>query len=142
MTKALLSLPRGHSVERYVGRHLRMIAHLAGKQHRVDLTAERAYAVEAWTRSGGNDSAGLSRQIQAIQVCGDRTSTLRCVSSPTLVIHGDRDPIVHPSGGLATASAISGARLVTIPGMGHHLAPGLTDQYVDLITSHARGVHS
>ena len=55
---------------------------------------------------------------------------------PTLVIHGDRDRIVHPSGGRATAAAITGARHVTIAGMGHDLAPGVTDRLVELITNH------
>jgi pimeloyl-ACP methyl ester carboxylesterase len=54
------------------------------------------------------------------------------------VVHGDRDLIVHPSGGMATAAAIPGARHVTIPGMGHHLAPGVLDQLVELITGHIR----
>jgi len=53
-----------------------------------------------------------------------------------LVIHGDRDRIVHPSGGRATAAAITGARHVTIAGMGHDLAPGVTDLLVELITNH------
>ena len=53
-------------------------------------------------------------------------------------MHGDRDLIVHPSGGRATADAIPGARHITIPGMGHHLAPGLLDRLVELVTDHIR----
>ena len=67
---------------------------------------------------------------------GDRTAELSRISVPTLVIHGDRDPIVHPSGGRATAAAITGARHVTIAGMGHDLAPGVTDRLVELIANH------
>ncbi|MDQ6729417.1 MAG: lysophospholipase, partial [Actinomycetota bacterium] len=51
-----------------------------------------------------------------------------------LVIHGDRDPMVDPSGGRATAAAISGARLVEIPGMGHDL--GAWPQLLDLVQEH------
>ena len=43
------------------------------------------------------------------------------IVAPTLVIHGDRDIMVHPSGGKATARAIPGAHLMTIEGMGHDL---------------------
>lgn len=38
---------------------------------------------------------------------------------PTLVIHGDADPIVPYANGQALASAIPHAKLVTLPGVGH-----------------------
>ena len=53
-------------------------------------------------------------------------------------MHGDVDRMVHPSGGRATAAAIPGARHVEIPGMGHHLAPGVVDRLVELTTELAR----
>ena len=40
---------------------------------------------------------------------------------PTLVVHGLVDPLVTPSGGIATAQAIPGAKLVMYPDMGHDL---------------------
>nr|WP_284690345.1 alpha/beta fold hydrolase [Paraconexibacter algicola] len=67
---------------------------------------------------------------------GDRTAELRNISAPTLVIHGDRDRMVHPSGGRATAGAIPKARLRTIAGMGHDLPPGLVATLVELIAEH------
>jgi pimeloyl-ACP methyl ester carboxylesterase len=42
-----------------------------------------------------------------------------------LVIHGAQDPLIHVSGGRATAKAIPGAELQVIPGMGHDLPPAL-----------------
>ncbi len=38
-----------------------------------------------------------------------------------MVIHGTADPLIHVSGGKATARAIPGAELVLIPGMGHDM---------------------
>jgi pimeloyl-ACP methyl ester carboxylesterase len=43
------------------------------------------------------------------------------VTAPTLVIHGEADPLVDQSGGKATAAAVPGSDLLTIPGMGHNL---------------------
>ena len=40
---------------------------------------------------------------------------------PTLVVHGLVDPLVRPSGGVATARAVPGARLIMYPDMGHDL---------------------
>jgi pimeloyl-ACP methyl ester carboxylesterase len=69
----------------------------------------------------GRNPAGSGRQLAAIIASGDRTSRLRGLDVPTVVIHGTKDRLVSPSGGRATAKAIPGARLVTIEGMGHDL---------------------
>jgi pimeloyl-ACP methyl ester carboxylesterase len=53
---------------------------------------------------------------------------------PTVVIHGEADPLIDPSGGRATAEAIPGARLLVIPGMGHDLPLEVWPQIVDAIT--------
>jgi pimeloyl-ACP methyl ester carboxylesterase len=58
------------------------------------------------------------------------------------VIHGDRDRMVHPSGGAATVRAITGARLETIAGMGHDLPKGAWPRLLDLIDDHARMTRS
>jgi pimeloyl-ACP methyl ester carboxylesterase len=61
---------------------------------------------------------------------------LSTLTVPTLVIHGDSDPLVDPSGGKATAAAVPGAALWTIPGMGHDLPPELFAELVDRVTAH------
>jgi hypothetical protein len=42
------------------------------------------------------------------------------------------------SGGEATAAAISGARLLLIPGMGHDFPPGAWPTIIDAIVENAR----
>jgi pimeloyl-ACP methyl ester carboxylesterase len=138
-TKLRLVRSPAQTREEFVRRHLGLTAHLAGRGYPPDEAVETAYAGGVWDRSAGDDSgAPIARQIQAIQASGDRTAQLRRITAPTLVVHGDRDLIVHPSGGRATAQAVAGARHVSIMGMGHHLAPGLLDRLVDLITDHSR----
>jgi pimeloyl-ACP methyl ester carboxylesterase len=51
----------------------------------------------------------------------DRTEQLGALRVPTLVVHGLEDVLVVPSGGIATAKAIPGARLLMFPDMGHNL---------------------
>jgi pimeloyl-ACP methyl ester carboxylesterase len=82
--------------------------------------------------------AGVGRQLMAILVSGDRSSALGAVAVPTVVIHGDADPLVAPSGGDATAGAISGAQLTRIPGMGHDLPRPLWSQIVGIVVDNAR----
>jgi pimeloyl-ACP methyl ester carboxylesterase len=69
---------------------------------------------------------------------GDRTAELRTVRAPTLVIHGDRDLMVNPTGGTRTARTILGAWLATMRGMGHDLPRGAWPALVNLIDDHIR----
>lgn len=67
------------------------------------------------------DMIGRVRQLTAINASPDRTAGLRQVTVPTLVIHGLLDKLVAPSGGIATAMAVPGSRLLMFPDMGHDL---------------------
>ncbi len=80
--------------------------------------------------------AGTARQLVAILRSPDRTPDLEALDVPTLVIHGDSDPLVDPSGGRATAAAVPGARLWTIAGMGHDLPAELFGQFADRVAAH------
>jgi pimeloyl-ACP methyl ester carboxylesterase len=61
---------------------------------------------------------------------------------PVLVIHGEDDPLVDPSGGRATAAAIKGADLEIIRGMGHSLPNELFDHFADEFADHFAKVSS
>jgi len=82
--------------------------------------------------------AGGARQTAAIISSHDRTEGLRTVSVPTLVIHGEADPLVDQSGGKATAAAVPDSELVIIPGMGHDLPRPLWPTFVESIVRNAR----
>jgi pimeloyl-ACP methyl ester carboxylesterase len=137
----LLRLARSpaRTVEESVQRHLGMLRHIGSPTALPDDDLERAWAVGLWERGGGAAArAGVPRQISAIQASGDRTAELARITAPTLVVHGSTDRMVHPTGGRATAAAVPGARHVEIPALGHHLAPGVVDQLVELTTDLAR----
>ena len=76
---------------------------------------------------------GYMRQMAAIIASGDRRAQLASITAPTLVIHGDADPLVSVEGGRDTAANITGAELKIIPGMGHDLPLPLVDTIADAI---------
>jgi pimeloyl-ACP methyl ester carboxylesterase len=82
----------------------------------------RERAGRTWDR--GYDPAGFGRQLAAIYASGSRAALLPSLRVPALVIHGEDDPLIRPEAGRATAEAIEGAELVTIPGLGHDLPRG------------------
>jgi len=72
-----------------------------------------------------HDPAGVARQLAAVVAAADRTPRLREVRVPTLVVHGEDDPLIGVDGGRATAEAVPGSRLLVFPGMGHDLPEAL-----------------
>jgi pimeloyl-ACP methyl ester carboxylesterase len=85
-----------------------------------------------------DDRNATGRQLAAILASGNRTSALRRIDVPTLVVHGTKDRLVAPSGGRATAKAVDGARLMMIDGMGHDLPREVWPRLIDAIADHAR----
>jgi len=118
--------------------HMERVFGLIGSPayHDQDRDDVRAMAGASFDRD--SDPHGSGRQLAAIIAAGDRTAELRRIGAPTLVIHGSADPLVAHSGGVATARAIAGARLLTIPGMGHDLPRAQWPQLIDGIASHAQ----
>ncbi len=98
---------------------------------------ERVRRISGRSYDRGHSGAGVLRQLHAITASGDRTQALRGVRTPTAVIHGNRDPLVRPAGGRATARAIPGARLKMIDGMGHDLPRQLWPVFAEEIATNA-----
>jgi pimeloyl-ACP methyl ester carboxylesterase len=85
---------------------------------------------------------GTERQLAAISASRDRTELLAAVTAPTLVIHGLLDPLVKPSGGVATAMAVPGSRLLALPDMGHDLPQPRFAEIRDAILDNIRRASS
>jgi pimeloyl-ACP methyl ester carboxylesterase len=81
----------------------------------------------------GFNPAGVQRQMAAIRASGDRREKLSTIKAPTMVLHGESDPLVPVIGGRDTAANIPGAELRTIPGMGHDLPPALYETFIATI---------
>jgi pimeloyl-ACP methyl ester carboxylesterase len=96
----------------------------------------RSLAGASYDRDRDPNSAG--RQLAAIIASSDRTSELRRISAPTLVIHGSADRLVSPSGGRATAKAIPNAELMIVEGMGHDLPRAIWPRLIDAISGHVQ----
>ncbi|MEJ3657481.1 alpha/beta fold hydrolase [Actinomycetes bacterium KLBMP 9759] len=114
-----LAAPPARNADEAAERAVRTFRVIGSPGYPLDEDWLRTYARTAFARS--HDPAGGRRQLAAISASPSRVPGLRRVSVPTLVVHGEEDPLVRPAGGRATAAAVPGARLVTYPGMGHNL---------------------
>ncbi len=107
-----------------------------GSPGKVDEDAQARFAGEAYDRAF--DPAGVGRQIMAVTASGSRAEGLKHVLIPTLVMHGSADALIDPSGGRRTAELVPGARFVLMAGMGHDYPQAYWDEWVELVTEHAR----
>lgn len=107
---------------------------ISGPGFPFDEAAIRERAGQAFDR--GQTPAGTARQLAAILASGSREESLRQVVAPTLVIHGDLDPLVPIDGGHDTASSVAGAEMLVVPGMGHFLPIEVWPTLLDAIERH------
>ena len=100
---------------------------------------------EDWTRMTNGEAYdrafrpdGQARQLLAMREAPSRTEALGAVRLPFLVLHGDQDRLIDPSGGRRTADAVPGARFELIEGLGHDYSSAYWDTIVALVADHAR----
>lgn len=76
---------------------------------------------------------GTARQAAAVMAQRSRREDLARVRVPALVVHGDADPLVPYENATRSAAAIPGARLLTLPEVGHDIPPEFFRQIADAI---------
>jgi pimeloyl-ACP methyl ester carboxylesterase len=108
-----------------------LVAHMAAGLHY--LAGPLAAPIETWRAqveaelAHGYSAAGVTRQLAAVMCAGDRRGRLREICVPTLVLHGDADPLLPVEAGIDTAATIKGATLKRYAAMGHDIPPVLAE---------------
>lgn len=73
----------------------------------------------AWQR--GFSASGVLRQLAAIVTASDRTEALKQLTLPSLIIHGEQDPMLKVANAHALSRALPHAQKILLPKMGHTL---------------------
>ncbi|MFF4957318.1 alpha/beta fold hydrolase [Streptomyces sp. NPDC001222] len=85
------------------------------------------------------DTSG--RHLTALDRTPPLTDRLPALDVPTLVVHGEQDPVFPPDHGEELRRVIPRARLWRIAGMGHIFPPHWSSTIRDLIVDHLRRSH-
>ena len=131
----LLLTPTPTEQTAYYQRYVQTWKVLRGPGFPLDEARDLERAAQTYTR--GLNPAGVARQLAAILASGSRGEALRAVRVPTLVIHGDADPLVPVECGIDVAQRVPGAKRLIIEGMGHALPIPMWPRIVDTIAKHA-----
>ena len=132
----LLTSPSASDLAAYIEQQLASARVLNGPKYPVDEARIRRRAPLLWNR--GLSPEGTARQLVAVVSSEGRHEALQKVTVPTLVIHGDADPLVPLAGGLDTAESVPNAKLHIMQGVGHAIPMQIWDEIIEIITSHFR----
>jgi pimeloyl-ACP methyl ester carboxylesterase len=135
--EALLYLYKPMPVQRdqYIDHFIKMWQVLNGDS--LPLEDEHLKGLAERTFERGVSSVASARQLAAVFASGSRQEMLASISTPTLVIHGENDPLLQLECGKDLARCIPGSRLRVVPGMGHFLSPAVWDEIIDAVSGHA-----
>lgn len=114
---AVIAQPQVSTREGAIERGLSVFRVIGSPAYPMDESFMRERAELQYDR--GYNPDGMMRQFAAILAQAGRRERLAALQVPTLVIHGEADPLVPVECGKATAAAIPGAELLLFEGMGH-----------------------
>ncbi len=83
---------------------------------------------------------GAARQYLAILASGDRVEALKSVKVPTLVLHGEDDPLIPVECARDVAELVPGAQIQTYPGWGHDVPAQMVPPLVERIATFCKAV--
>ena len=133
-----LTKPLPSTREDYIAWHADVFAATASRSRPPSRLWLEARAVRIWDYCGFNRQAYLRHLLAAIGAA-DRTPMLKDVRAPTLVLQGTDDPVQSIAAAEAQATAIPGAQLRLVKGMGHDILPEYLPEVTDQFLSFLRG---
>ena len=104
-----------------------------------DLTTEefREDVINNYNRAKDKaDGFGYARQLLAILASKNRIKRVKAIRVPTLIIHGEKDPVIDVKNAYRMVKLIPQSKLVVIPNMRHLIEEEILEQFKDDLLVH------
>lgn len=136
---AMLSAqPEGTEREQLIAHGIKLRTVISGPGYPTEPAAMRALVERNIDRR--YYPPGAARQYLAITASGPRVDLLKTVKVPTLVLHGEDDPLLPVECGRDVAALVPGAKIETFPGWGHDVPEQMVPKLVSSISSFCKTV--
>jgi pimeloyl-ACP methyl ester carboxylesterase len=132
----LTAQPEGPAREQLVKHGMKLRQTIAGPGYPIPEAELRAFVEKNVDRRWYPE--GAARQYLSVIASGDRVEMLKKVKVPTLVLHGEDDPLLPVECGRDVASLVPGAEIQTYPGWGHDFPGGMIPTLIDRIVTFCR----
>ena len=131
---AMLSAqPEGTQREQLIAHGMKLRTVISGPGYPTDPAAMRALVERNIDRR--YYPPGAARQYLAIMASGPRVDLLKTVTVPTLVLHGEDDPLLPVECGRDVAALVPGAKIETFPGWGHDVPEAMVPRLVESVST-------
>ena len=115
-----------------IDRTIRLVSTIGMKGFNYDNPEFKQEVNETIQRSP--DDSGFIRQMAAILGTKNRINKVKTISVPTLIIHGETDPLIKVKNAFHTHKLIKNSNLKVIKNMGHLIEEPIFDQFkIDLL---------
>ena len=82
------------------------------------------------------DGFGYARQLLAILASKDRIKRVKAIQAPTLIIHGEKDPVIDVKNAYKMDKLIPNSKLIVISNMRHLIEEEILDQFKEDLLIH------
>ena len=107
----------------------------------INLDTEEFYEnISAAIDRGGKDDTGFSRQLTAILGSKNRLDKVASIKAPTLIIHGEGDPLIKVKNAYVSNKLIKNSKLIVLPEMRHLIEPPVFDKFKKNLLIHLTSV--
>ena len=127
---------KNQSIEERVERSIRLFEILSSEDATIDKDKFADEVIKNIERS--SNESGFSRHLQAILADKDRYDLISQINIPTLVIHGEIDPLIPFNEGKKSAEMIPNSTFLAVKKMSHLLDPPIIDIIEEPLISYMR----
>ena len=107
----------------------------------INLDTEEFYKnISAAIDRGGKDDTGFSRQLTAILGSKNRLDKVASIKAPTLIIHGEGDPLIKVKNAYVSNKLIKNSKLIVLPEMRHLIEPPVFEKFKKNLLIHLTSV--
>ena len=120
--------------EERIDRAVRLVSTIGMKGYNYNTDEFKDEVGQSIDRS--KDDTGFIRQMAAILGTRDRIQKVNNIKVPTLIIHGDIDPLVKPKNAFHSHKLIPYSKLLMIENMGHLIEEPVFNKFKDELIQH------
>ena len=120
--------------EERINRAVRLVSTIGMKGYNYNTEEFKDEVGQSIDRS--KDDTGFIRQMAAILGTRDRIKKVNNIKIPTLIIHGDIDPLVKPKNAFHSHKLIPNSKLLMIKNMGHLIEEPVFNEFKDQLIQH------
>ena len=120
--------------EERIDRAVRLVSTIGMKGYNYNTQEFKDEVGQSIDRS--KDDTGFIRQMAAILGTRDRIQKVNNIKVPTLIIHGDIDPLVKPKNAFHSHKLIPNSKLLMIENMGHLIEEPVFNKFKDELIQH------